>query len=44
MTATGTETRPQDAAALDAYSRTVIDVTERLAPSVASIRVQRAQA
>jgi S1-C subfamily serine protease len=41
MTASGTETRPQDAAALDAYSRTVIGVTERLAPSVASIRVQR---
>jgi S1-C subfamily serine protease len=41
MTASGTETRPQDAAALDAYSRTVIGVTARLAPSVASIRVQR---
>jgi S1-C subfamily serine protease len=30
-----------DAEALDAYSRSVIDVAERLTPSVASLRVQR---
>jgi serine protease Do len=31
--------RPSEAEALDAYSRTVIDVAERLAPSVANLRV-----
>jgi S1-C subfamily serine protease len=30
-----------DAVALDAYSRTVVDVVERLAPSVANLRVTR---
>jgi serine protease Do len=34
-------TAERDAAALDAYSRTVIDVAERVAPSVASLRVTR---
>ena len=32
---------PTDAEALDAYSRAVIAVAERLAPSVASLRVMR---
>ncbi|HSJ18893.1 MAG TPA: trypsin-like peptidase domain-containing protein [Solirubrobacterales bacterium] len=41
MSATGTEPRAQDAAALDAYSRTVVGVSAGLAPSVASLRVQR---
>jgi S1-C subfamily serine protease len=41
MSATGTESSAQDAAALDAYSRTVVGVSARLAPSVASLRVQR---
>jgi serine protease Do len=31
-----------EAAALDAYSRTVVDVVERLGPSVANLRVLRA--
>ena len=31
----------RDAAALDAYSRTVVEVAERLAPSVANLRVLR---
>jgi S1-C subfamily serine protease len=39
MTDTNTETR--DAEALDAYSRVVVDVAERLAPSVANLRVLR---
>ena len=33
--------RPSDAEALDAYSRAVIAVAERLSPSVASLRVMR---
>jgi S1-C subfamily serine protease len=41
MSAVNTEPRPQDTEPLDAYSRTVIGVSERLAPSVASLRVQR---
>jgi len=41
MSTVNTEPRPQDAEALDAYSRTVVGVSERLAPSVASLRVQR---
>src|SRR5580704_10640881 len=32
----------REAAALDAYSRTVVDVVERLGPSVANLRVLRA--
>src|SRR4249919_2720679 len=32
---------PDEAEALDAYSRAVISVAERLAPSVASLRVSR---
>lgn len=39
MIDTNTETR--DAEALDAYSRVVVDVAERLAPSVANLRVLR---
>lgn len=34
--------RAHEAAALDAYSRTVVDVVERLGPSVANLRVLRA--
>jgi S1-C subfamily serine protease len=34
--------RAREAAALDAYSRTIVDVVERLAPSVANLRVLRA--
>src|SRR5271170_1342864 len=34
--------RAREAAALDAYSRTVVDVVERLGPSVANLRVLRA--
>jgi len=41
MSTVNTEPRSQDAEALDAYSRTVVGVSERLAPSVASLRVQR---
>ena len=41
MSATGTPSRSQDVDVLDAYSRTVVGVSERLAPSVASLRVQR---
>jgi serine protease Do len=36
-----TATADIDAAALDAYSRVVVDVAERLAPSVANLRVMR---
>ena len=32
---------PHEAAALDAYSRTVVGVAERLSPSVANLRVSR---
>src|SRR5581483_3792672 len=32
---------PEEAAALDAYSRVVVEVAERLAPSVANLRVMR---
>ena len=32
---------PEDAAALDAYSRVVVDVAERLTPSVANLRITR---
>ena len=32
---------PEDTEALDAYSRAVIAVADRLAPSVASLRVMR---
>ena len=32
----------REAEALDAYSRVVVDVAERLAPSVANLRVTRA--
>jgi S1-C subfamily serine protease len=35
------ETLDRDAAALDAYSRAVVDVAEALAPSVGSLRVMR---
>jgi S1-C subfamily serine protease len=34
-------TRPSEAEALDAYSRTVVDVVDALAPSVANLRVLR---
>ena len=34
---------PPDAEALDAYSRTVTAVSERLRPSVAHLRVERAR-
>src|SRR5690348_18439090 len=38
----GTDNQPTtDAEALDAYSRIVVDVAERLAPSVANLRVMR---
>jgi serine protease Do len=37
----GPRTRPPDGDALDAYSRTVSSVAERLAPSVANLRVAR---
>ncbi len=37
----GVPAESRDAAALDAYSRTVVDVAERLAPSVANLRVLR---
>src|SRR2546421_11413848 len=36
-----TDSTPDDAEALDAYSRAVIDVAERLTPSVGSLRVAR---
>jgi S1-C subfamily serine protease len=35
------EVRPSEDEALDAYSRVVVDVAERLAPSVANLRVMR---
>src|SRR5947209_13333100 len=35
------EIAERDAQALDAYSRVVVDVAERLAPSVANLRVMR---
>ncbi len=38
---TDTNTETRDAEALDAYSRVVVDVAERLAPSVANLRVLR---
>jgi S1-C subfamily serine protease len=38
---THTEPRTSDAEALDAYSRVVVDVAERLAPAVANLRVTR---
>lgn len=38
----GTSREPNDAELLDAYSRTVTDVVERVAPSIASIQVERA--
>jgi len=42
MTASATDWRtPAEAEALDAYSRTVVSVAERLTPSVASLRVMR---
>ena len=41
-TRAGTLPPPAEAEALDAYSRTVAGVVERLAPSVASLRVLRA--
>ena len=37
----GTPGAPSDEGALDAYSRTVIAVAERLTPSVANLRVSR---
>lgn len=40
-TLTGSSAAGRDAAALDAYSRTVIEVAERLGPSVANLRVTR---
>jgi S1-C subfamily serine protease len=39
--AEATDGRPNDAEALDAYSRVVTDVARRLSPSVASLRVAR---
>jgi serine protease Do len=41
VSAAGVAERPSDAEALDAYSRSVIAVAERLSPSVASLRVMR---
>src|SRR5438067_7493380 len=41
MTTTMPDSDTRDAEALDAYSRVVIDVAERLAPSVANLRVMR---
>ncbi len=40
-TMTDINTEARDAEALDAYSRVVVDVAERLAPSVANLRVLR---
>ena len=37
----GPRPTPDEAEALDAYSRVVVDVAERLAPSVANLRVTR---
>ena len=39
--APGASARAAEAAALDAYSRIVVDISERLAPSVANLRVTR---
>jgi hypothetical protein len=39
--ATEATARVAEAAALDAYSRIVVDISERLAPSVANLRVTR---
>jgi S1-C subfamily serine protease len=41
VSVTKTGSAATDAEALDAYSRTVVDVAERLAPAVASLRIQR---
>jgi serine protease Do len=41
MSAVTTPPRPTEAEALDAYSRVVVSVAERLAPSVASLRILR---
>ena len=41
MSVTNADVPVADAEALDAYSRTVVGVAERLAPAVASLRVQR---
>jgi S1-C subfamily serine protease len=41
MAATAEAPMPTEAEALDAYSRIVVDVAERLAPSVANLRVTR---
>jgi S1-C subfamily serine protease len=41
LIASGSRSEPGDEAPLDAYSRVVIEVAERLAPSVANLRVSR---
>src|SRR5438477_7895384 len=41
MATTADAPMPTDAEALDAYSRIVVDIAERLAPSVANLRVTR---
>jgi S1-C subfamily serine protease len=41
MSATVADSEAREAEALDAYSRVVVDVAERLAPSVANLRVMR---
>ena len=41
MVMSTTESERREAAALDAYSRVVVDVAERVAPSVANLRVTR---
>jgi S1-C subfamily serine protease len=41
MSATVEDPQAREAEALDAYSRVVVDVAERLAPSVANLRVMR---
>jgi S1-C subfamily serine protease len=41
VSALAEELRPSEAEALDAYSRVVVDVAERLGPSVASLSVMR---
>src|SRR5438132_10620929 len=41
MTLTDPELEPEELEALDAYSRTVAGVAERLAPSVANLRITR---
>jgi S1-C subfamily serine protease len=41
VSVTKTGSAATEAEALDAYSRTVVDVAERLAPAVASLRIQR---